>query len=257
MNEDLSRSKSKVWLWTVLIIIITGGLAFGSWYFFLKKSVEGGVCNSNSKCETGLTCANKVCSSGKAGSACESKDSCKTDYCVNNKCTEGKIADSCNTKTDCTTGYCANGKCTEGKLSDACSTYKDCTSGLYCKQGTCATPPDYSKYFSKVVISKIKPGSGPGPNNPETVTDIFTTADALEIDFSGVKSTTIGEYYYEIVDSTSGEISRSSKNEQALKFTGQDIGTGTSLDNVSPGQYDLNIYFKDELVYTKQITVNK
>jgi len=101
------------------------------------------------------------------------------------------------------------------------------------------------------------PGSGPGPNNPETVTTTFKTTDAIEIDFVGVKATTVGEFYYEIVNSTSGEISRSSKNELELKFAGRDTGTGTSLDNVSPGAYDLNIYFKDELVYTTQISISE
>jgi hypothetical protein len=233
MNEEIgaqSRGGSKALL-IILIIIVLAAIAGGGWYFFFKKSAEGGACTSNTKCETGLTCANKTCSSGKAGSSCSAKADCKTNYCVNTKCTEGKV-------------------------SDACVTYKDCDTGFYCKTGACATPPDYTKYFSSVVISKIKPGSGPGPNNPETVTTIFKTTDAIEMDFAGVKTTTVGVYYYEIVNSTTGEVSRSSKNEQELKFAGRDIGTGTSLDNVAPGTYDLNIYFKDELVYTTQITIN-
>ncbi|PIX30020.1 hypothetical protein COZ63_01965 [Candidatus Berkelbacteria bacterium CG_4_8_14_3_um_filter_42_13] len=157
----------------------------------------------------------------------------------------------------CKTGYCVSQKCTEGKAGDACVASKDCNSGLFCPKSTCSTPPDYTKYFSKVVISKIKPGSGPGPNNPETVINTFTTADAIEMDFYGLKSTTVGEYYYKIVNSTSGEIIRSSKNEEPLSFNGQDRGNGTALDNVAPGQYDLNIYFKDELVYSTQITVTE
>jgi|GEM_PF-1731563 hypothetical protein len=256
-GENASTSGSgKIFLIILIVVILAVALAAG-WYFFIKKSAEGGTCSSDSKCESGLTCANKTCSSGASGSSCESKDNCQAGYCVNNKCTEGKTGDNCSAKTDCTTGYCVNSKCTEGKLSDACSTYKDCAAGLYCKQGACSTPPDYSKYFAKIVISRINPGSGPEPNNPATVTTTFKTTDALEIDFTGVKSTTVGEYHYEIVDSVSGEIARSSKNELELKFSGQDTGTGTSLDNVAPGEYDLNIYFKDELVYTTQIIVSK
>lgn len=230
MNEELNQPKGKTWLWIILVVIVLAGIAYGGWYFFIKKSIEGEACNTNSKCESGLNCANKVCSSGKTGS-------------------------SCSAKSDCQTNYCVSGKCTNGTVGDACSTYKDCGSGLYCKTGACTTPPDYSKYFSKVVISRIDPGSGPSTNNPATVTSTFTTADALEIDFTGVNPTTVGEFYYEIADSTSGEISRSSKNEQTLNFSGRDIGTGTSLDNVALGTYDLNIYFKDELVYTTQIIV--
>ena len=80
---------------------------------------------------------------------------------------------------------------------------------------------------------------GPGPSNPETVTNTFTTADAIEMDFYGVKSTTVGDFYYEIVNSTTGEVIRSSKNEQQFTLDGEDRGTGTALDNVPPGQYDL------------------
>lgn len=251
-----SRSGNKALL-IILIVIVLVAIGTGVWYFFLKKSAEGEACSSSSKCETGLTCANKVCSSGVAGSSCDSKNSCKTDFCVDNKCTEGKTGDSCSAKTDCTTSYCVSSKCTEGKVSDACITYKDCASGLYCKTGACTTPPDYSKYFSSVVISKMKPGLPPGPNNPTTVTNTFTTADSIEIDFTGVKGTTVGAFYYDIADSVTGETVRSSKNEQELSFAGRDTGTGTDLNNVSAGTYDLNIYFKDELVYTAAITVTK
>lgn len=164
----------------------------------------------------------------------------------------------CRNEVQCEQGLkCVKKICSSGKVSSGCVTYKDCAEGLICTKSICTQKPDYTKYFEKVIISKIKPGSGPGPDNPETVTSTFTTADAIEMDFVGVKATTVGEFYYEIVDSTSGEISRSSKNEQALELSGQDRGTGTSLDNVTPGQYDLNIYFKDELVYSTTITVTQ
>lgn len=164
----------------------------------------------------------------------------------------------CRNESLCIEGLkCVNQICSSGKVGSGCVTYKDCESGLLCTKSICTKKPDYSKYFEKVVISKIKPGSGPGPGNPPTITTTFTMADAIEMDFVGVKATTVGAFYYEIVDATSGEVSRSSQNEQTLQLNGQDRGTGTSLDNVQPGQYDLNIYFKDELVYSTTITVTK
>lgn len=236
MNEnDLTiHKKGSIRLVIIILILVLLALAgFGGWYFLTKKSAEGGACNSNSKCENGLTCANKICSSGKVGSTCENKNGCKT-------------------------GYCVNGKCTEGKVADVCSTYKDCASGLYCKQGTCTMPPDYTKYFGSIKISKIKPGSGPGVDNPEIATTTFTSADAIEIDFIGVKSTTVGDFYYEAVNSSTGELAISGKDREGIQqFKGQDRGVGTDLSNVSAGTYDLNIYFKNELVYTTQITVTE
>jgi len=141
-------------------------------------------------------------------------------------------------------------------LGDACATYKDCNAGLLCIKGACSQKPDYSKYFEKVVISKMKPGMPPGPNNPTTPTTTFNAAtDAIEIDFVGVKPTTIGPYYFEIVNPTTGEVARSTKNEMETKFSGRDTGSGTDLGNVEPGEYDLNIYYNNELVYSTQITV--
>jgi len=215
----------------VVVIFILAILGYGGWYLFLKKNPEGGACTTDAKCQTGLKCINKICSSGEVGSVCESKDDCKTGYCVNNKCTEGK-------------------------LGDACATYKDCNTGFLCIKGGCSQKPDYSKYFEKVVISKMKPGMPPGPNNPTMPTTTFNAAtDAIEIDFIGVKSTTVGPYYFELVNSTTGEVARSTKNEMETKFNGRDTGMGTDLGNVEPGEYDLNIYYNNELVYSTQITV--
>jgi len=221
----------KAWIWIVVILLLIV-IGVGGWYYFIRKSPEGGKCSLAANCESGLTCGAGICSSGKVGSTCSAKTDCKTNYCVSQKCTEGKAG-------------------------DACQAYADCASGLFCLKDSCSTPADFTKYFNNVIISKIKPGTGPGPNNPETITTTFTTADAIEIDFVGVKSTTIGDFYYEIVDRTTGAISRSSKNEQQLTLSGTDRGTGTSLDNVAPGRYDLNIYFKSELIYSTQITVTK
>lgn len=217
----------------IILIIVIAALGFGGWYYFIRKSAEGGSCTNDSRCEQGLKCLNKTCSSGKKGS-------------------------SCSQKSDCTTGYCVNNLCTEGKKDDACKTHNDCQKGLLCQKSICATPPDYSKYFDKIIISKMKPGMGPGPNNPTTVTDTFKTTDAIEIDFGGVKPTTIGEVYYEMVDPITGEVVRTSKNEIGMqKLEGQDRGTGTSLSNLSPGEYDLNIYFNNELVYSTPIKITQ
>jgi len=243
-------------IWVIVVVIVLVALGFGGWYLFLKKSFEGGACSADSKCQTGLKCVNKICSSGKVGSVCANKDDCQTGFCVNGKCTEGKIGDNCSTKTDCKTGFCVNTKCTEGKLGDACTTYKDCNAGLLCIKGTCSQKPDYSKYFDKVTISKMKPGMPPGPKNPTTPTTTFNAAtDAIEVDFVGVKPTTVGPYYFEIVKSTTGEVAKSTKNEMETKFNGRDTGSGTDLGNVEPGEYDLNIYYNNELVYSTQITV--
>ena len=210
----------------VLLILAVGGVA--GWYFFIKKSPEGGACINDQKCVTGLKCINKTCSSGQIGSVCSVKSDCKSDFCV-------------------------SGKCTEGIKGDACTTYKDCTKGLLCQKGACTTPPDYTKYFDKIIISKMKVGMPPGTNNIPVPTTEFKKTDAIEIDFIGVKPATKGDFYYEIVNPTTGEVAFTSiNNKQTLN--GRDIGTGSDLP-VSPGEYDLNIYFNDELIYTVSIKI--
>jgi len=241
----------------IVIIVILAVASAAGWFFLIKKSAEGGRCTNDARCETGLKCLNQKCSSGQKGSSCTQKSDCKSSFCVNKVCTEGKVGSACAQKTDCTSGFCVKSVCTEGEVGNTCVIQEDCNSSLLCVKKECTKKPDYSKYFSNVIISKIKPGMGPGPNNPETVTNTFTRADAIEIDFVGVKGTTVGDFYYEIVNSTTGEVLRSSKNEQQLTFSGQDRGTGTSLDNVAPGEYDLNIYFNNELVYTSQIIITQ
>lgn len=254
-NNAIQPSGGKIWIWLLIIVLLVIVGAAG-WYFFLKKTPEGGVCTTTTKCATGLTCANKICSSGNTGSACERKDQCKNNnYCVNNKCSEGLRGDSCTAKIDCQTDYCVNGKCTEGKKNDTCITYKDCGIGLFCTKGLCTISPDYTKYFSKIVISKMKPGLPPGPNNPRTVTSNFKTTDAIEIDFYGVKPTTIGEFYFDIVNPITGEVAKTTKGLMEQKLNGQNRGAGTDLQ-IKTGQYDLNIYFKNELVYNTQITIS-
>lgn len=224
------NKKLVIFLSVIVGLIILGAGVFAGWYYFLRKSSEGQVCKVSSRCVQGTTCILGTCSSGKTGSTCSIKEDCKT-------------------------GFCVTGKCTEGIEGSTCSTYKDCKDGLLCKKNACAVKPSYTKYFSNVIVSKMKPGLPPGPTNPTTVTTNFKTTDSIEIDFVGVKATTVGEFYYEIINATTGEVIRTSKNELELSFDGQDRGTGTDLSNVAPGEYDLDIYFKSELVDSIAITV--
>lgn len=220
----------KAAVWAIVIIVILAGLGFGGWYYFFKKSPEGGTCQNASRCEQGLKCINKTCSSGKVGSTCSQK-------------------------SDCQSGFCVNSTCTEGKEGNTCATYKDCESGLLCTKSACAKKPDYSKYFEKVTISKMKPGMPPGPNNPTIATTAFTKQDAIEVDFGGVKTTTVGSYYFEFVNSTTGEVAMTTKGLMDTRFEGRDTGSGTDFGNMASGEYDLNVYFKDELVYSVVITL--
>jgi hypothetical protein len=191
----------------LIIVIILAALGYGGWFYFIKKSPEGGKCVNASRCESGLNCVSGTCSSGKIGSMCK--------------------------------------------------THGNCQSGLLCAKQICSKQPDYSQYFDKIVISKIKPGIGPGPNNPETITTEFNAAtDAIEVDLAGVKPTTIGPFYFELVNSTTGEVAVSTQNRQGeMSLNGQDRGAGTSLSGTAPGTYDFNFYFNNQLLYTTPITV--
>jgi len=212
----------------IIVLLLLVIMGFGGWYFFLKKSPEGGACVNEQKCEQGLKCLNKICSSGKVGSSCAQK-------------------------SDCQSQFCAKNLCTEGKKDNVCATYKDCQSGLLCVKSVCATPPDYSKYFTKIIVSKMKVGSPPGPNNVPEPTTQFKTTDAIEVDMEIKSSDVKGEFYYSVVDSKTGEIGFSQQKQQ---IDGQSRGTGSDLP-VPPGEYDLNVYFNDELVYTVPITISK
>ena len=221
--------KTPIIIGVILLILI---LVFVGWQFLNKKSAEGGACKSVNNCEAGLKCINNTCSSGKAGSVCISK-------------------------TDCLVPFCVGGKCTEGKKDDACSTYKDCEKGLFCKAGVCSEPPSYSQYFTKIVISKMKIGLPPGPDNIPIATTEFKTTDAIEIDITGVKSTTRGEFYYEAVDTVTGEVVFTSSG-YPQKIEGRDIGTGSDMPRViGKGEFDLNIYYNNEMVYTTVIKVTE
>ena len=186
----------------LIIIIILAALGYGGWFYFIKKSPEGGKCVNASRCESGLNCVSGTCSSGKIGSMCK--------------------------------------------------THGNCQSGLLCAKQICSKQPDYSQYFDKIVISKIKPGLPPGPNNPETVTTEFTPSDSIEVDLAGIIPTT-GEFYFELVNSTTGQVALTDQKHQLNGHPEQ--GTGTSLDSVAPGTYDFDFYFNNQLLYTTPVTI--
>jgi hypothetical protein len=215
---------------TLVVIIVLASGGYAGWFYLIKKSPEGGTCTSQNRCEEGLKCINKTCSSGKTGSACAQT-------------------------TDCTSKHCVNSTCTEGKKGDTCATYKDCDKNLFCKKSACSEPPSYSQYFDKISIGKIKQGTPPGPNNPIIPASEFKNTDAIEVDFVGVKPTTNGAIYGEVVDQTTGEIilSNSSDNQ---KLEGQNRGFGMGLPSATPaGEYDLNVYYNNELILATQIKV--
>jgi hypothetical protein len=166
---------------------------------------------------------------------------------------EGK---ACGLEITCQQGLkCLKNICSSGKVGSACETYKDCQSGLYCVKSICANPPSYSQYFNKIVISKMKLGMPPGPNNMPIAATEFKTTDAIEIDFNGVKSATKGEIYYEAIDLITGEVAFTSSSYKQ-KLEGRDTGTGSDLPRVvGKGDFDLNIYYNNELVFTTAIKV--
>lgn len=164
---------------------------------------------------------------------------------------------ACKSENNCQTGLkCVSNTCSSGKTGSVCLTYKDCEKGLFCKTAVCSEPPSYSQYFTKIVISKMKVGLPPSPDNIPTPTTEFKTTDAIEIDIVGVKPATVGEFYYEAVDTTTGEtVFTSSSNPQEIN--GGDIGTGSDMPRVvGKGEFDLNIYYNDEMVYTTVIKVS-
>lgn len=166
---------------------------------------------------------------------------------------EGEV---CGGQTACQTGLkCINNVCSSGKIGSACATYKDCQSGLNCIKSVCSNPPSYTKYFSKITISKMKPGLPPGPNNVPVPATEFKTTDAIEIDIN-VKPGTTGTIYYELVNSITGLTEFSSPGgKQALRPG--NWGTGFGIPSGLLGDYDINIYYNDELVYTAPITISQ
>ena len=168
----------------------------------------------------------------------------------------GKEGQACSATQTCETDLrCANNICSSGKAGSACATYKDCQSGLYCVKSICANPPSYTKYFNKVTISKMKQGMPPGPNNMPIPTTEFKTTDAIEIDLSS-KPGISGTVYYELINSTTGLTEMSSaNNKQQIRAGG--MGTGFGIPFGLIGDFDLNVYYNDELVFTTPIKISQ
>ncbi|MFA4817518.1 MAG: hypothetical protein WC608_02190 [Parcubacteria group bacterium] len=164
---------------------------------------------------------------------------------------------ACATDANCQTGLkCVSSKCSSGKVNSACATYKDCNTGLYCVKSVCSNPPSYAKYFNKVTVSKMKAGMPPGPKNiPVPASEFNATTDAIEIDVTP-KAGVNGELYYELIDSTTGEITLSSAGGK-MQVDPRGGGTGFGIPYGTVGDFELNIYFNNELIHTVAIKISQ
>lgn len=166
---------------------------------------------------------------------------------------KGKEGEVCSASKICEEGLkCISNTCSSGVVGSACATYKDCQTGLYCIKAVCSNPPSYTQYFNKIQIGKMKP-EPPGPKNIPVPATEFTSADALEIDVQ-TKTGVTGTLYYELINATTGQTEMSSADNKQKVVPGS-WGTGFMIPAGLSGQYDLNIYFNDELIYTTTITV--
>lgn len=174
------------------------------------------------------------------------------------KAKPSQVGEACNAKQICAESLkCINNLCSSGKVSEACVNYKDCQSGLYCIKAACSNPPSYKKYFSKITIAKMKQGTPPGPNNMPVPSTEFKTSDAIEIDVTmATKEAAGGTFYYELINSTTGETEMSTA-EYKQKIIQGNWGTGFGIPGNLVGDYDMNIYFNDELIFTTPITISQ
>ncbi len=167
-----------------------------------------------------------------------------------------KEGQSCSAAQTCETGLkCISNICSSGAAGSACTSYKDCSTGLYCIKSVCSNPPSYTKYFSKITVSKMKQGMPPGPNNMPIPATEFKTTDAVEIDVNA-KPGISGTLYYELINSTSGLTEMSSAGDKQTVRSGN-WGTGFGIPYNLTGDFDLNVYYNDELVYTVPITISQ
>lgn len=180
---------------------------------------------------------------------------------VSNQIENKKVALSpeggnCTADTNCETGLkCITGKCSSGKVNSVCGTYKDCNAGLYCVKSVCSNPPSYTKYFNKITIAKMKAGMPPGPKNiPFPTSEFRASTDAIEIDVEP-KAGTTGELYYELINSTTGETSMSSASNK-MKVDPRGGGTGFGIPMGAIGNFELNIYFNNELIHTVAVKIS-
>jgi len=169
----------------------------------------------------------------------------------------GQEGEACDAQKICADGLkCLNNLCSSGQLGSACVNYKDCQSGLYCLKSACSNPPSYKKYFDKITISKMKQGLPPSPNNMPVPTTEFKITDAIEIDVVATKEAAGGTFYYELINSTTGEREMSSADYKQKVVQGN-WGTGFGIPGNLSGDFDLNLYFNEELIYTTPITISQ
>jgi len=168
-----------------------------------------------------------------------------------------KEGESCSLEKICQPDLkCLKNICSSGKVNSTCETYKDCQSGLYCVKSICSNPPSYTKYFSNIQISRMKP-MPPGPNNIPVPSTTFKNTDAVEIDIIG-KAGTSGVITYDLINSTTGEtVLANTGDPNAKPILIGHFGTGFIIPQNLSGNYDLNVYFNDELVYTTTIEISQ
>jgi len=199
-----------------IIIILLAGIGF----IAFRKAGEGEQCAYTGACAAGLTCINQACSSGNPGSFCSIIEDCKTTFCTNNICSNGKDNEPCNT-------------------------YEDCDKDYICEKSLCKKkPPVYTwpSYFKKLELQKMKSGIPPGPDNIPVNAVEFKTTDGINLNIS-MKSGVSGEVYFEMLNPVTGQVIFAYP-----KFTAEGLlGRGFPAPKTS-GNYQLKVYFKDELV---------
>lgn len=209
-------------LFSVIIILL---VAIG--FIAFRKAGEGEQCTYTGACATGLTCINQACSSGKPGSFCSIIEDCKTTFCTNNICSNGKD-------------------------NEPCKTYEDCDKDYLCEKSLCKKkPPVYTwpSYFKKLELQKMKSGIPPGPDNVPVNASEFKTTDGINLNIS-MKSGISGEVYFEMINPVTGQVIFTYP-----KFTADGIlGRGFPAPK-TPGDYQLKVYFKNELVDVIDFTV--
>jgi hypothetical protein len=205
----------------IVLLVAIGFIAF-------RKAGEGEQCISTGACGNGLKCINELCSSGNSGSFCSIIDDCKTVFCTNNVCSNGKD-------------------------NELCNTYKDCDKDYLCEKSLCKKkPPVYtwSSYFTKLEMQQMKLGMPPGPDNVPVNAAGFMTTDGINLNIQ-MKSGVTGEIYFEIINPVSGLVIFSYPKFEASGL----LGRGFPAPKI-PGNYQLKIYYKNELVNVIDFKVN-
>jgi len=206
----------------ILIIAILVFWVFGR-QFLLKKSMEGEFCKSDRNCQQNLKCITNICSSGKTGSPCISKNDCQTNFCIKNKCTEGKDGDPCDTSNDCQKiSLCKNSKCLGISEQPNEETFKE--------------------YFSDMGLG-ILPPEGKLPMDLQQNVDIFKRGEQICTYGTIIKEVLIQSAIY---------------NPSAKKFAIEKGGypkpltqggfAGCGPIDIAKGKYEYKIYVNDILV---------